>query len=199
MNAKDTIFNALRASARPIQTFARPDLPEAHFTGDPFDTFAESLNAAGGTAVRVTNDDEAQAAIAEHYPELGDQGVYSLCPDLLASNRNWSADTPAPELESPYLSILHGTLGVMENGAVWVDKATLTIPAMAFWCEHLVLTVNANTLLPRMAEAYRQLHTDGQHNGYFIAGPSKTADIAQTLVKGAQGARTCLVLVKANS
>lgn len=196
MSAKDTILAALRKSPRPVGKFTRPALPEAHFTGDPFDTFAESLKAAGGKAVRVASEAFMQSVIDEHYPELGEQGVYSVCPDILASNRDWSPDTPATELESPYLSVLRGTLGVMENGAVWVDKATLDIPAMAFWCEHLVLVIEADTLHPRMTEAYRALHSAGQHNGYFIAGPSKTADIAQTLVIGAQGARSCLVLVR---
>lgn len=196
MNAKETILQSLRAQARPTSSYTRPELPPAHFSGDPFDTFSQTLTAAGGHAIRVHNTIDAQAAIVERYPELGDQGVYSLCPELLTSNRDWSPDTPAPDLESPYLSVLRGTLGVMENGAVWVDKATLGIPGMAFWCEHLVLLIEASTLCPRMSEAYQNLHAQGQHNGYFIAGPSKTADIVQTLVMGAQGARSCLVLVQ---
>ena len=196
MSAKDTILKAIRANARPIKTHQRPVLPEAHYIGDPFDTFAQSIIACGGKAVRVSSEAEMQSAIAEHYPDLGEQGVYSVCPEVLPSNRSWYAETPANELESPYLSVLRGTLGVLENAAVWVDKATLDIPAMAFWCEHLVLVIDHASLTPRMAEAYRTLHAAGQHDGYFIAGPSKTADIAQTLVMGAQGARTCLVLVK---
>lgn len=196
MSAKDTILKAIRANARPIKTHPRPALPEAHYTSDPFDTFAESITACGGKAIRVSSEVEMQAAIAEQYPDLGEQGVYSVCPEVLPSNRSWFAETPANELESPYLSVLRGTLGVLENAAVWIDKATLEIPAMAFWCEHLVLVIDHASLTPRMDEAYRTLHAAHQHDGYFIAGPSKTADIAQTLVMGAQGARTCLVLVK---
>ena len=196
MNAKDTILNALRQHAPSIEIFPRPDLPDAQVSGTPIEAFSAALSAAGGTAVSIATEADAQAAIAQHYPDLGDQAVYSVCPELLAGNREWSPDTSAADLEAPYLSVLRGTLGVTENGAVWVDKATLEIPAMAFWCEHLVLLIQADTLVPRMAEAYRTLHATAQHNGYFSAGPSKTADIAQTLVIGAQGARSCLVLVQ---
>jgi L-lactate dehydrogenase complex protein LldG len=46
-----------------------------------------------------------------------------------------------------------------------------------------------------MIEAYQRIENDSYDYGSFIAGPSKTADIEQTLVTGAQGARRMLVLM----
>ena len=48
-----------------------------------------------------------------------------------------------------------------------------------------------------MHEAYKRIEFDNEYDGYgtFISGPSKTADIAQVLVMGAQAARSATVLL----
>jgi L-lactate dehydrogenase complex protein LldG len=46
-----------------------------------------------------------------------------------------------------------------------------------------------------MHEAYRRIEFNDYGYGTFISGPSKTADIAQVLVMGAQAARSATVLL----
>jgi len=46
-----------------------------------------------------------------------------------------------------------------------------------------------------MHEAYQKTNSLDYSYGVFITGPSKTADIEQTLVVGAQGPRRMLVLL----
>jgi L-lactate dehydrogenase complex protein LldG len=46
-----------------------------------------------------------------------------------------------------------------------------------------------------MHEAYRRIKFNDYGYGTFISGPSKTADIAQVLVMGAQAARSATVLL----
>ena len=46
-----------------------------------------------------------------------------------------------------------------------------------------------------MHEAYRRIAFNDYGYGTFISGPSKTADIAQVLVMGAQAARSATVLL----
>jgi len=52
------------------------------------------------------------------------------------------------------------------------------------------------TLVPTMHEAMRLMPAYSLC-GWFLSGPSKTADIEQSLVIGAQGARTLHVLIDA--
>jgi L-lactate dehydrogenase complex protein LldG len=47
-----------------------------------------------------------------------------------------------------------------------------------------------------MHEAYEQIGNSDYGFGTFIAGPSKTADIEQSLVLGAHGAMTMTVFIK---
>ena len=46
-----------------------------------------------------------------------------------------------------------------------------------------------------MHEAYTRIKTNDYGYGCFISGPSKTADIAQALVMGAQAARGVTVVL----
>jgi L-lactate dehydrogenase complex protein LldG len=45
-----------------------------------------------------------------------------------------------------------------------------------------------------MHDAYKKVHIDKEGFGLFVCGPSKTADIEQSLVIGAHGPRSLVVL-----
>lgn len=91
-------------------------------------------------------------------------------------------------------TVLRGRFAVAENGAVYVDAADLADRADIVRAEHLVLVVPANAIVATMHEAVRLIPT-GSRCGWFLSGPSKTADIEQALVVGAQGARTLHVIL----
>ncbi len=52
-----------------------------------------------------------------------------------------------------------------------------------------------DNVVSNMHEAYRSIEFNDYGYGVFISGPSKTADIAQVLVTGAQAARTLTVFL----
>lgn len=64
-----------------------------------------------------------------------------------------------------------------------------------FLTQHLVLVVPASQLVNNMYEAYNRISFGGPSYGVFISGPSKTADIEQSLVIGAHGARSLTVFL----
>ena len=90
--------------------------------------------------------------------------------------------------------VVPGRVAVAENGAVYVDAADLVARTDIVRAEHLVLVVPATALVPTMHEAVRRIPR-GSACGWFLSGPSKTADIEQSLVVGAQGARTLHVIL----
>ncbi len=89
--------------------------------------------------------------------------------------------------------VVPGRIAVAENGAVYVDATDLATRADLVLAEHLVLVVSPRALVRTMHEAVRLMPV-GSACGWFLSGPSKTADIEQSLVIGAQGARTLHVV-----
>ena len=90
--------------------------------------------------------------------------------------------------------VLRGRFAVAESAAVYVDAADLNARNDIVRAEHLVVIVPFSAIVPSMHEAMRLMPADSAC-GWFLSGPSKTADIEQSLVFGAQGSRTHHVIL----
>ncbi|MDQ7040263.1 MAG: LUD domain-containing protein [Rhodothermus sp.] len=86
-------------------------------------------------------------------------------------------------------------LGVAENGAVWLDEAALIHRAAAFLVEHLIVVLDSSHIVVDLHEAYALLTSMWEGFGLWVAGPSKTADIEQTLVRGIHGPQRFTVVM----
>ena len=101
----------------------------------------------------------------------------------------------AGELADVDLGVLEGRVAVAENGSVWVPQ-TMKERAVMFISQCLVIIVDRNDIVSNMHQAYEKVSSTEYLYGCFISGPSKTADIAQALVMGAQAARDVTVIVR---
>lgn len=157
--------------------------------------FGTVLLGIGGTLVRAADFEAVRRHVRETFadctnvavtvPELGDLADFSL------------SGTDPHELAFVHLALVPGTLGVAENGAVWVSEAQLPHRVLPFITQHLALVLRADQLVGNLHEAYERIQPDDSGFGVFIAGPSKTADIEQSLVIGAHGARSLVVYLVA--
>ncbi|MFW5552273.1 MAG: LutC/YkgG family protein, partial [Prevotella pectinovora] len=84
---------------------------------------------------------------------------------------------------------------VAENGCIWIPQ-TMKEKALLFISEYLVIVLDKKNVVNNMHGAYASIEMDPRYNfGTFISGPSKTADIEQALVIGAQAARGVTVVL----
>lgn len=109
--------------------------------------------------------------------------------------RNPDTVAEANDLNGTDVAIVRGTVGVAENGCIWIPQ-TMKEKALLFISEYLVIVLDKKNVVNNMHGAYASIEMDPRYNfGTFISGPSKTADIEQALVIGAQAARGVTVVL----
>jgi L-lactate dehydrogenase complex protein LldG len=100
----------------------------------------------------------------------------------------------AQTLNGTDVGIIRGKFGVAENGCIWIPQQ-MKEKAVCFISENLIILLKKSEIVSNMHEAYRRIEFNDYGYGSFISGPSKTADIAQVLVMGAQAARSVTVVL----
>jgi L-lactate dehydrogenase complex protein LldG len=71
----------------------------------------------------------------------------------------------------------------------------MNVRVLPFISQHLAVVISKDNLVPTMSQAYAKIGSAEYGYGAFIAGPSKTADIEQSLVIGAHGPRSLSVFI----
>jgi L-lactate dehydrogenase complex protein LldG len=86
-----------------------------------------------------------------------------------------------------------GALGVAENGAIWLQHPAVINSLDPFTCEHLVIVLEAKDLVADMHQARARTGISKEKYGVFPAGPSRAADIKNSLFIGLHLAQNIIV------
>jgi L-lactate utilization protein LutC len=95
--------------------------------------------------------------------------------------------------DKPKGIVIKAEFGVAENGAVYIDHKRDEDRRVYTFYEEITILLESDKILNNMHEAYERVKLD--EFGLFMSGPSKTADIEQSLVIGAHGAKRVWVVL----
>jgi L-lactate dehydrogenase complex protein LldG len=192
MASRDDILRAVRAHLPPPA-----DLPEIEARGityaDRPKQFAAMVEMVGGRCVFAADRAEVNQTLATMPEVMTALKVASLVDGIGTPNVDLNDVNDPHDLADVDFAVLPGRFGVAENGAVWVTDEGVKHRAIYFIAQHLALVIPAADVLDNMHQAYERLRFDKPGFGAFISGPSKTADIEQSLVIGAHGPRSLTV------
>ena len=219
MNSRDKILSAVRTN-QPDPS----ELPPLHPTGQtlpagqtaPTDhtfamdltpVFISVLESIGGAAFIVSGFNRIATIVREQFSDA--HRIVSGCPQLPTFEAARPGEDPHA-LENVDLAILPAHFGVAENGACWITESQMIERALPFIAQHLALVIRRQDIVANMHEAYDRIAlldaalaspglpaVSAAPYGFatFIAGPSKTADIEQSLVLGAHGPASLTVFL----
>ena len=179
-------MNAVRANQPDLRALTEVTIPAEDI--DLQAKFTETLTTIGGKVIKA-NDYEDVITYIKSITTADDRVISSIAE--LSEVTTAAEGSPLPHsLQDVELAIIKAHFGVAENGAVWITEDLLSQRVLPFICQHLIVILNADDLVANMHQAYEKIGNEHYGYGTFIAGPSKTADIEQSLVLGAHGSRS---------
>lgn len=194
MSNKDDILKRYRANVQ--EKFDMPDLSDIKATTypNPLVQFVKMTEMVGGQVIEVDPGRDINVLIKELFPDAKE--IASNLPEITIATRNPDTVGRARDLNGTDVGIIRGKFGVAENACIWIPQ-TMKEKAVCFISENLIILLPKSQIVNNMHEAYKRIEFDKEYDGYgtFISGPSKTADIAQVLVMGAQAARSATILL----
>jgi len=192
MASKEDILKKYRSNIR--EQFDMPDLSDIQAVTypNPLLQFMNMTKSVGGNAIEVEAGRDINELIRELFPDAKE--IASNLPEITIATRNPDEVGRARDLNGTDVGIIRGSFGVAENACVWIPQ-TMKEKAVCFISENLIILLPKSQIVNNMHEAYRRIEFNEYGYGTFISGPSKTADIAQVLVMGAQAARSATVLL----
>lgn len=192
MSSKEAILNSIRKNNK-VQSVELPNSYENFGITfeDKFQKFSEMLEAVGGKALLI-NKEDLDKTIKELYPD--EKQIATNVETCNLGNFDVNEADDEHDLKDIDLAVVKGNFAVAENGAVWIKDENNKHRCLYFIAQNIITVVEEKEILNNMHEAYLQIDFDEAGWGAFISGPSKTADIEQSLVIGAHGPKSGYVI-----
>jgi len=189
MSSRDKILETIAANQPELVALPTIDLDTVIRYDDNYTQFKTILESIGGKVELIQN-----LSIVDDQINI-EKANGQLIINMINETDKQIVSLTSFELEKLEKVYIKGSLGVAENGAVWVYESQMHNRLLPFICQHLILVIEKKDIVATLHHAYEKIDVTKEGFGIFIAGPSKTADIEQSLVIGAHGARSTTVYV----
>ena len=192
MSARDAMLQTIkRARPAPVPL---PDLSrwtrDARSAPDVVNQFIDAARDAAAVVIRTT-----EAALATALSEV--TAGHGRHVSVLERATDGHVSHSPHSFADTDLFTCRAVLGIAENGAVWLPLSRLRYRSALFLATRVVVLLNEASLVGDFHAAYAAIALGDESYGVFVAGPSKTADIEQSLVVGAHGPKALTVVLVA--
>jgi L-lactate dehydrogenase complex protein LldG len=194
-SSRRAVLDRLGSTVFDVPPLPDPDPAKLIQFDDPFERFKETLAFVGGEAHLIDHPGQVNEILSGIDAYTNAKRIASVVPEAVQGNVELSMVDDPHSLSSLDWMIARGEFMVAENGAIWIDGTTLPHRVLIFIAQYLAIVVSREAIVHHMHDAYARIGSPKPGFGVFVSGPSKTADIEQSLVLGAHGCRKLQVFV----
>ena len=163
--------------------------------------FLDKLQSAAATVAGVATPAEAGSEIERYCDEIGISKKLLISGDELLQRIDWPASIERqqrPAGGADRAAVTSALCGISETGTLMLVSGAHNPTSLNFLPDYHIVVLSTDQLLPRMEDAWDHLRASFAQiprTVNFISGPSKTADIEQTVEYGAHGPRGLHVIL----
>lgn len=165
--------------------------------------FARNVEKEFGTVTRVSSLDEVPGAVADYLAAQNLPGEFVMAPHDELRAINWSARPllrfrEGRAVATDLVSVQHGFAGIAETGTLMLPSGPDRPTTLNLLAETEIVVLQAGRVVGAYEEAWDLLRAElggMPRNVMFVTGPSRSADIEQTLELGAHGPRRLHVVL----
>ena len=194
MSSRNNILHAIKLGKPASQPLPVLEQLQPVMYEDVATKFIETFSSIGGQVILVNSMEDADIFIAGNFSSTN---IISNIPTI-KNAALLDKNIDPHELENMELAILPAQFGVAENGAVWMTEKEMGVRALPFICQQLAVVLHKKDIVSNMQQAYDIVDNSSYGFAAFVAGPSKTADIEQSLVLGAHGPKGMIIFLVDN-
>lgn len=173
---------------------------EPDFSEAPRQRFRQKLEAAEASFVELDKLDGVAAEVERYLEAQGTEKRITTSGDELLRAIEWPASIDAQPWvagSDRRVSVTAAYCGIAETGSLLLVSGEQNPTCLNFLPDYHVVVIKAEQLVLRMEDAWDRLRASTKQmprSVNFISGPSKTADVEQTVEYGAHGPR-CLHVI----
>lgn len=174
--------------------------PQPAWTEALRDRFCGKLQAAAGSLVRVADGQQLVAAVTDYLRAQSLPPELLLAPDPRLDGLPWPSDLTL--LRGPAggerVGLSWALAGIAETGSLVLASGPYTPTALNFLVDDFLCVLPIERLVPHMEDVWQLVRSElgGPPRALnLITGPSRTADVEQTIQLGAHGPRRLHILL----
>ncbi len=196
--ARENILNKIRTTRNGGQTHSLPELVRPAINPDHITQFKEKLELGGGSLSSVENLETAASLISDFLVKENLPMQLRLAPAL--QHMKWDDQIEVSygrSQGSDLVSVTPAFCAIAETGSVVLLSSPECPTSLNFLPDYHFVIVDASQLVPHIEDAWVKLREQKAipRTINIITGPSKTADVEQTLQIGAHGPRQLQVIL----